>query len=72
MYLIYYVKDGIKGWELNENKKSLEKWADKNLDTSKMFGNNEYEIVDLASTDLVRKTKELKAILNKIKDIVNS
>lgn len=30
------------------------------------------EIVDLASTDLVRKTKELKAILNKIKDIVNS
>lgn len=69
MYLIYYVKDGVKGWWLGETKEKLQQWADENLDTSSMSGEDEYEIVDLARRDLQKELKECKDKLKAIKEI---
>ena len=71
MWLIYYVKDGIKGWYLGETKEKLQNWADENLDTSEMSGEDEYEIVDLARRDLVKKLNNMTNKLVKIKEICN-
>jgi hypothetical protein len=70
MYLIYYVKNGVKGWFLSEKEETLQKWADENLDTSTMSGEDEYEIVDLARSDLQKELNECRRILKTIKDIV--
>ena len=71
MWLIYYIKDGIKGWYLGETREVLQKWADENLDTSEMTGEDEYEIVDLARRDLVKRLNEATDKLAKIKEICN-
>ena len=70
MYLIYYVKDGIKGWLLAEEEEILQEWADENLDTSTMSGEDEYDIVDLASTYLKRELNECYRKLDAIKKII--
>lgn len=72
MWLIYYVKNGNKGWLLGESREKLQKWADENLDVSEMSGDDEYEIVDLARSDLVSKIFEANKKLEMIKDIVNN
>lgn len=71
MWLIYYKKNGIKGWYLSTTRESLQQWADENLDTSEMSGEDEYEIVDLARRDLVKKLNETTDKLAKIKEICN-
>ena len=58
MYLIFYVKDGVKGWKLADSELELEVWAEENLDTSEMSGEDEYEIVDLARRDLQKELSE--------------
>ena len=70
MYLIYYKKNGNKGWYLSTTKDPLQQWADENLDTSEMSGEDEYEIVDLASRDLQKELKECKEKLRAIREIV--
>lgn len=70
MWLIYYVKDGVKGWELSESKEYLQDWADENLDTSTMSGEDEYEIVDLANRELVGKLNDANEKLRKIREIM--
>lgn len=68
MYLIYYVKNRTKGWYMSTTKEVLQQWADENLDTSEMSGEDEYEIVDLARSDL---QKELDECCRKLKAIRN-
>jgi len=70
MYLIYYVKSGQKGWMLAKTEEELKNWADENLDTATGTGEDEYEIADLARTDLSselakcrRKLREIQSIL---------
>ena len=70
MYLIYYVKDGVKGWFLASTKEALQSWANHNLDTSEMSGEDEYEIVDLARSDLQKKLSEYQRKLNAIEAII--
>lgn len=68
MYLIYYIKDGVKGWFLGETKIKLQQWAYENLDTT-MSGEDEYEIVDLARRDLQRELADCKEKLRAIKEL---
>lgn len=70
MYLIYYVKDGVKGWYLASTKESLQSWADDNLDTTSMSGEDEYEIVDLARSDLQKELDECRRKLKAIRNII--
>lgn len=70
MWLIFYVKDGVKGWFLGETEEELQEWADDNLDTSSMSGEDEYEIVDLANRDLTRKVMLANDKLLRIKEIL--
>ena len=70
MYLIYYVKDGVKGWLLAEEEETLQEWADENLDTSTMSGEDEYDIVDLARSDLQKELNECRRKLDAIKKII--
>lgn len=70
MYLIFYKKDGVKGWYLSTTKETLQQWADENLDTSEMSGEDEYEIVDLARRDLQKELNECKEKLKAIKEIL--
>ena len=69
MYLIYYTKNGVKGWNLSTTRESLQQWADENLDTSEMSGEDEYEIVDLARRDLQKELQECKNKLKAIREI---
>ena len=70
MYLIYYIKNGNKGWYLSTTKEILQQWADENLDTNEMSGEDEYEIVDLARRDLQKELNECKEKLRTIREIV--
>lgn len=70
MYLIYYVKNRTKGWYMSTTKEVLQQWANENLDTSEMSGEDEYEIVDLARSDLQKELNECRKKLNAIRDII--
>lgn len=70
MYLIFYVKDGVKGWKLADSELELEVWAEENLDTSEMSGEDEYEIVDLARRDLQKELSECREKLAAIRKIL--
>ena len=69
MYLLYYTMNGVKGWYLSTTRESLQQWADENLDTSEMSGEDEYEIVDLARRDLQKELHECKNKLKAIREI---
>lgn len=71
MYLIFYVKDGVKGWKLADSELELEVWAEENLDTSEVSGEDEYEIVDLARRDLQKELSECREKLAAIRRILN-
>ena len=70
MYLIYYIKNNTKGWLLSASREFLQRWADENLDTSEMSGEDEYEIVDLARSDLQKELNECRNKLNAIRNII--
>lgn len=70
MWLIYYIKNGTKGWLLADTEEKLQAWANQNLDTSEMSGEDEYEIVDLARRDLQQKLTEANKKLEDIKNII--
>ena len=69
MYLMYYIKDGVKGWLLGETKENLQQWADKNLNTGRVTGDDEYGIVDLANRDLKKELREYQDKLKAIKEL---
>ena len=68
MWLIYYMKNKNKGWYLGFTKEALQRWADENL--GEMSGDDEYQIVDLARSDLIEKIRELENKISKIKEII--
>lgn len=70
MYLIYYIKNGTKGWYMSTTKEVLQHWADENLDTSEMSGEDEYYIVDLARSDLQKELDECRRKLKAIRNII--
>ena len=50
MYLMLYVKCGIKSWKVSFERDELEDWAYRNLNTRD--GNDYYHITELSESDL--------------------